>query len=190
LIKRLMSRLGELGASATPSTGVKYMRLVQLLGRFSRRLSRDTYTEGSWYGNDTLWRTVLDLNRLLLYADSDGNLQKERQRKSLTIVDAIVAGEGEGPMSPDSVVCAMIAGGMNPVAIDTVLARAVGFDHSKIPIIAHAYSDMEFPLVDFAPSELAVETRSGMLTFDELKAFFNFKAPAGWKGHIEKARAK
>ena len=28
--------------------------------------------EGSWEGNDTIWRTVLDLNQMLFYADRDG----------------------------------------------------------------------------------------------------------------------
>ena len=28
--------------------------------------------EGSWEGNDTIWRTVLDLNQILFYADRDG----------------------------------------------------------------------------------------------------------------------
>lgn len=30
--------------------------------------------EGSWQGNDTIWRTVLDLNTILFYADRDGLL--------------------------------------------------------------------------------------------------------------------
>ena len=32
---------------------------------------------GGWYGNDTLWRTILDLNKVMLYADGKGALKNE-----------------------------------------------------------------------------------------------------------------
>src|SRR5438093_548816 len=31
--------------------------------------------DGNWSGNDTLWRTILDLNRILLHADKNGELR-------------------------------------------------------------------------------------------------------------------
>ena len=57
-------------------------------------------SEGSWYGNDTLWRCIVDLNKVLFYSNKKGVMQKTRQRKYLTIVDAIIAGEKEGPLEP------------------------------------------------------------------------------------------
>src|SRR6476659_2956868 len=49
--------------------------------------------EGSWAGNDTIWRTGLDLNRILIYGKLDGSLAATPQRKVIHLVDAIVAGQ-------------------------------------------------------------------------------------------------
>jgi len=53
---------------------------------------------GNWHGNDTIWRTVLDLNRILLFCDKDGLMKNEPQRGYLSIVDGVIAGEGNGPL--------------------------------------------------------------------------------------------
>ena len=56
--------------------------------------------EGSWSGNHTISKTIVDLNKILLYADKNGNIQLERQRKLLNIADMIISGEKEGPVAP------------------------------------------------------------------------------------------
>jgi hypothetical protein len=56
--------------------------------------------EGSWHSNDTIWRTCLDLNRALLYADKAGRMQDVPQREEISIVDAIVAGRAKGRWRP------------------------------------------------------------------------------------------
>src|SRR5439155_21270083 len=55
---------------------------------------------GGWYGNDTIWRSVLDLNKILLYADRDGIMRSQPQRKFVSVVDGIIGGEGDGPVLP------------------------------------------------------------------------------------------
>lgn len=94
--------------------------------------------DGSWEGNDTLWRTILDLNRAVLYADRDGVLQPTPQRRYLTIVDGIVAGEGEGPLGATPVHAGILVGGFDPVLVDSEAARLIGFDPSRIPQITNA----------------------------------------------------
>ena len=112
---------------------------IRSLARLVRYTAADPYLEGSWYGNDTLWRTVLDLNRLLIYADREGKMTEVPQRRCLTIVDGIIAGEGEGPMEPDARPCGVLVGGENPAAVDVVLATMVGFGYKRIPLIARAF---------------------------------------------------
>ncbi|HRT05766.1 MAG TPA: DUF362 domain-containing protein, partial [Kiritimatiellia bacterium] len=70
--------------------------------------------EGSWHGNDTIWRTCLDLNRALLYADKAGRMQDVPQREEISIVDAIVAGQGEGPLAPDPLATGAVFAVRNP----------------------------------------------------------------------------
>src|SRR5438132_4185909 len=61
------------------------------LWRVSQLLDGESISAGSWHGNGTVWRTTLDLNHLLYF----GNRGPKRV---LSIVDGIIAGEGEGPL--------------------------------------------------------------------------------------------
>ena len=78
----------------------------------------DRISEGSWFGNDTLWRTILDLNRIARYADRDGRIKSSPQRRIFCMVDAVTAGEGEGPLEPSDRHCGAVLAGMNPLAVD------------------------------------------------------------------------
>ncbi len=187
--KRLSTRLAEQALQSRPELRQAWGRLSVAAGAAAKRVSRDPFTEGSWYGNDTLWRTVLDLNRVLLYADREGILRSDLQRNCLHLVDAIIAGEGEGPLEPNIKVCGMMLGGFSPVAVDTVAAGMMGFDFRKIPTVFQGYGVREFPLVDFAPGDVRVH--SNQTEFDALDALvpepaFHFRPSAGWRGHIER----
>ena len=106
LLKRILNSLGEnIDRNPYSKLNALYRLTARITRRINRTMAREPYDEGSWYGNDTLWRTVLDLNRLLIYADRNGIMTNSPQRKCLTIVDAIIAGEGEGPMEPDARTC-------------------------------------------------------------------------------------
>lgn len=188
-LKRLRTRLIET-IDRAPRAGINGLRrlLIRAADRLSRWIDRDSYQEGSWYGNDTLWRTVLDLNRVLIYAGRDGRMTETPQRRSFTIVDGIIAGEGEGPMEPDPRSCGLLVGGSNPAAVDAVLAMMVGFDYAKIPLISRAFQVEHWPIVDFRPDDIQI--RSTDARFAGLKAGcpctgLRFKAPHGWVGHIE-----
>ena len=94
---------------------------------------------GSWYGNDTAWRMVVDLNRALLYSNQEGDLQETPQRNWLSIVDAVVVGEGEGPLTPSPKPMGLIIAGINPIEVDAVCARLFGFDNKKLGFIREGY---------------------------------------------------
>ena len=161
---------------------------IRLTDRLIKHFAPDQFLEGSWYGNDTLWRTALDLNRLLVYADRDGRMAATPQRRCLTFVDAIVAGEGQGPMQPDARPCGLLVGGLNPVAVDATLATMIGFDYKKIPLIAKGFDLRDWPLVDFRPGEIEIRStddRFKSITIGQPYADLSFKPPSGWLGHIE-----
>jgi hypothetical protein len=110
--------------------------------------------DGSWEGNDTLWRTILDLNRVLLYADKEGRLRPEAQRRCLSIVDGILAGEGEGPLGATPVPTGLLIGGGDPCLVDWVATRAMGLDPQQIPTIARALSAQLLGTTSLAGLEL------------------------------------
>lgn len=194
LPKRMQTQLDE-EVYRRPGAWSNRLRLlgIRALARLNRHLAPDPYYEGSWYGNDTCWRMAHDLNRLLLYADRDGRMSSNAQRRVLTLVDAIVAGENDGPMRPDARRCNLLVGGRNPAAVDAVLSTMVGFDYKKLPLIVRAFEIDEWPLADFSPDE--IETRSNDERFAALRvghAFdaLSFKAPASWRGQIEFAASR
>jgi uncharacterized protein (DUF362 family) len=86
---------------------------------------------GKYLNNDTIWRSMADLNRILLYADASGRLQATRQRRYLTIVDGIVAAE-ESQYKPHPRPLGTVVIGADPVTCDAVTARVMGFDPRKL----------------------------------------------------------
>ena len=133
--------------------------------------------EGSWHGNDTIWRTCLDLNRALLHADGEGRMQDAAQRKEISIVDAVVAGQGEGPLAPDPLETGAVFAAINPAAGDYLGAALLGFDPARIPLLRHACEEMRWRISEGAPK---------IPEFDP--PFPAARAPKGWAGHLEKRR--
>jgi uncharacterized protein (DUF362 family) len=149
------------------------------------------YTRGgNWYGNDTVWRMIADLNRILFWFDGSGN-KLILPRRYLTIVDGIIAGEGEGPMEPEPKFVGLLFGGTNPVAVDAVGARLMGFDPYKIPSIYGALKqkifpiwNLEYDLSDIIVHSIGIDGFEGYLRDIKHKGF-RFLPSLGWRGYIE-----
>ncbi len=137
--------------------------------------------EGNWYGNDTIWRTILDLNNIIFFADKGGVMREKQQRKYLAILDGIIGMEREGPMEGYPKKTGIIIGGFHPVAVDYVASYVMGFDYRKIHKIREGFKEKYFGLTDFKPEEVIVK---GNVRFKDLN--FKFNASKGWKGHIER----
>lgn len=90
---------------------------------------------GSWPGNETIWRTILDLNRIISYADKNGVMQSEIQRKILCFGDMIIAGERNGPVAPTPKKLGIILASDSPEAFDIMLCKLMGFRIENIPLI-------------------------------------------------------
>ena len=157
-------------------------RLDSILMGSSRDLS------GSWYGNDTVWRMCLDLQRILHYGRPDGTIADEPQRKVLTITDAIIAGDGEGPLSPSPVPLGIMTFGTNVAALEWVHAILMHFNPEKIPLLRNAFSQNKWPLAVFSPEDIQVYVDGEVLPDVHSIARFGhfFSPPSGWKGHCER----
>jgi uncharacterized protein (DUF362 family) len=145
---------------------------------------------GNWHGNDTVWRMSMDLNRILFYANADGTMRHAREAKRyFSLVDGIVAMEGNGPVAGSRKPAGALIGGSNPVSVDAVCARLMGFDIRKIPLIRRAFDPHPYPLVNHALDE--IQARSNAPAWDKPLADWDnddslhFKPHFGWTGHIE-----
>lgn len=148
-----------------------------------------TVRNGSWYGNDTIWRTTLDLNRILLYSDKEGVMKDLPQRKYYAVVDAIVAGEGDGPLDADAKESGILLAGGDPVAVDAIAATLMGFDYEKIPTVSNGFAEMRWPLTQDAPDKIKIKSNNenwnGNHVGSVLGSTLSFKPHFGWVGHIE-----
>jgi hypothetical protein len=95
------------------------------------------------FGNDIMWREVVDVHRAVLYWNA-GAVQTTPQRRYLCILDAINCAERYhvgGPEDPWHHWLHTVLAGVDPVAIDAVGARLQRFDFRKVPIVNNAHAD-------------------------------------------------
>jgi uncharacterized protein (DUF362 family) len=156
----------------------------------SNQIVQRDYIEGNWHGNDTLWRTVVDLNMAIRFSDKQGKLCETPQRKFLFLVDGIVGQEKFGPMHGPPKKCGVLIGGINPCAVDYVAAKLMGFNYKYLRQIAVPFSrrnKMKYPLVDFGEEEIKVSSNEPTyIKIQELKRADSLKfcASIRWE-HME-----
>ena len=142
--------------------------------------------EGSWHGNDTVWRTVLDLNRILVYGGADGTMASSPRRSVHTITDAIVCGQGEGPLAPSPAPLGAITFSSSPVAADRVHCALLRLDPERIPMVREASGEFRWPLAP-GGSALEIRYRGRSLSLEEVARELGTtaRAPKGWAGRVE-----
>ena len=182
--KRVLARRGGRGGS--------FARLTKHAGALVFGSTDVRVRSGNWYGNDTAWRMVLDVNKALVGFDSHG-ASRSVPLRFFCLVDGIVGGDGDGPSDPDSRECGVLVGGLSSVAVDTVASILMGFDDRRLPVVSRAWNARGISLVGFAPEEVkCVSNRSewcGSLATLREARHLGFRPHFGWQGHIERERA-
>jgi uncharacterized protein (DUF362 family) len=156
--------------------------LALMMGR-----ERDRNLEGSWYGNDTVWRMCLDLQRILHFGQADGQLADAPQRRVLTITDAIIAGQGNGPLSPIPLPLGLMTMGSSTAALEWVHALLLGLDPRRIPLTREAFTPHRYHLADFSPQEIGICADGNDVSQRQLSEEYSQRSqpPDGWIGHCE-----
>jgi hypothetical protein len=110
--------------------------------------------------------------------------------KYLAVVDGIIAGEGNGPMSPDPKPCGVILAGTHPVAVDCVAATLMGFDWQKLRLLRGSFHIRELNFVPFAANAIRTIANHAPWTgsLDQLDDLFEFRPHFGWIGAMENKR--
>lgn len=120
--------------------------LYQGMLKKGQKISKEKYWEGSWHGNDTIWRTIKDLNTILFYADKNGKLVNTIQRKVFIIADMIVSGQKEGPLEPVPIYPGTVVMGTDPVWFDRVVCSLMGFSYHNIPSLRNYSPEDAYPI--------------------------------------------
>lgn len=162
-----------------------YKSIIKSFRLFSEN-NKSIFNEGSWYGNNTIWRMIHDLNKIVYYADHNGKMNETKQRNVLYIVDGIIGGEGEGPLEPNSINSGIMAIGYDPLLIDICASSLIGFDHNKIPMLDKALENKLFGYNKESLIKASINYNSRHIQIGQIKTFCNFKPASGWITHIEK----
>jgi uncharacterized protein (DUF362 family) len=132
---------------SAPAIGGLLYRLARRRGSAVLDADGPTIRNGNWQGNDTCWRMALDLNRALLFANSDGTLRPaEQPKRYFCIVDGIIGGQGNGPTDPEPVHSNVLIAGGSPAEVDAAAARLMGFDIARLPIVSRAFDAHPLPI--------------------------------------------
>jgi uncharacterized protein (DUF362 family) len=114
-------------------------------------------------------------------------------RRVLTVIDGIVAGEGEGPLAPEDRPLGVVLAALDPVAADLVAIALMGFDERRIPKIWEAMNDAGLRVTAVrSPADVeAIEVDSATFeatprSLDALRSAECFSAHPGWRGHLER----
>lgn len=181
---------------AAPALGTPLLRVARRVGTALFGGSTTAVRSGNWYGNDTVWRMTLDMNRALLYWNRDARrVEPAAPRKPyLSVVDAIAAGEGNGPMDPDERLMGVVIVGDNAGEVDAAAAVLMGFDPDRIPTVRRAFEPHVLPIatgswrdVALASNERAWNAPLGAIDARVTPAFVPHFA---WRGRVERARAR
>jgi uncharacterized protein (DUF362 family) len=157
---------------ASPARALLQSRAPLWLWKLARTGAPAMVTGGAWFGNDTLWRTIHDLVDIARNYAVGGGLRRQ-PRTILTLVDAVVAGEGCGPLKPRPKHCGCLVWGTDPGLVDITCAQLMGFDWRKIPMLAHL-CDAEARAFSSFPGELSPVPIAAA----------PFQPPPGWAGTI------
>jgi len=171
ILDQANKRIGEKGYK-------EYKYLSNILWKLIKK--GDEYSLGAaWYGNDTTWRMVLDLNLIAKYGKINGTLEDKPQRSIIYICDGIIGGQGDGPLHPDPLPLGIIMLSDNPAEMDYALALLMGFEPDKLPLIKNA-------LEIFPKNETVVLNRKEV-NWETLKDFsVKTIPPPGWRKYLDK----
>ncbi len=185
---QFLSNQSLLGDSIYTSAQALYRATIKPFLRVSKQTR--LLDGGNWYGNDSAWRMTADLARILLFADSNGQMTGKPQRKLFCVVDGIIAGDRMGPLEPTALRSGCLVAGAHPFAVDMVTSRLMGFDPRKIRQFSDGLvsgGDLDFEGLSGIQICCDGNTIEGDSFFDPMdrSQYFKFNPHPGWVGHIE-----
>ena len=133
-----------------------------------------------WFGNDTTWRMVMDLNKVGIYGKLDGTIAQEPQRALYSLCDGIVGGQGNGPLQPIPLPLGIISFSNSSPMNDICMAVLMGFDFHQIPLLQSAFIETKNQKIKITLN--GIET-----TYQNLSVFsIPTTPPEGWSDYLKK----
>ena len=156
--------------------GKKYYRFWHKFSSFLWMLSfpkSEHSLSAGWFGNDTTWRMVLDINKIAEYGNLDGTIAENPRRQIYSLCDCIVGGQGNGPLEPIPLPLGIISFSNNSFVNDLAFAILMGMPVGKVPLL-NAYSRDKEQVCDVTMNGISV-------SLEQLKRYsVQAIPPKGW----------
>ncbi|MBK7107883.1 MAG: hypothetical protein IPH61_01665 [Bacteroidetes bacterium] len=114
-----------------------WLRLASLLWKISLP-GQEHQLAAAWYGNDTTWRMVMDLNIIINYGKADGTIADIPQRFLYSFCDGIIGGQGDGPLRPDPLNLGVVSFSNDSATTDIAMATLMNLKIARIPLLIAA----------------------------------------------------
>lgn len=155
------------------------LKLSSVLWRLSRP-TNEHYLSAGWHGNDTTWRMVLDLNKIVEYGNRDGTISNEPVRQLISICDGIIGGQGDGPLKPSPLALGIISITNNSGINDMAMAELMRFESKSIPMLKAIYEKTK-------NATFTLEMNQKKVNLNELKLYsIETTPPPGWINFFSK----
>lgn len=181
--KNILRRTSEWALDmANKQQGKKVYRFLRLAAIVFWKLSipkKVHQLDAGWFGNDTVWRMVLDLNKIAIFGKEDGTLSNIPQRELYSLCDGIIGGQGNGPLNPTPLPLGVICFSNNSPMSDICMASLMGFDYRLIPLLANISNN------DMKSVEILLNEKKVSLN-DLSKMSIDTLPPPGWVDYFGK----
>jgi uncharacterized protein (DUF362 family) len=177
-------------AQVADSPAEDFAPVVDDVDIFYQSVQGDAYRHGDWWGNDTCWRSALDINKILLYGTVEGVLADTQTRKYFSLIDGIIAGDEIGPLAPSPRREGVLVAGFDPLSVDRVATQIMGFVPDLIRDQARAANLTRYRLTD---NDLPIRVISNRAEWQEAikpGSGLNFRPHYAWTEYFQKASSE
>lgn len=160
--------------------------MLRLLARLCWELSIPGQLDNrgaAWYGNDTCWRMVMDLNLVAIYGKADGTISDIPQRQIYSLCDGIVGGQGNGPLNPEPLALGILSFTNSSALNDACMTQLMGFDMKKLPVVDFSFEKIKDLNCEILLNGECVQNLRSLSSF----AIYTKAAP-GWNDYLNEMK--
>lgn len=132
---------------------------------------------GAWAGNDTTWRMAADLYNVFIEDKGRWRQKQGRTMQTFSVVDGVVAGEGNGPFCPQPKQAQVIISGQNLLLVDCVSTRLMDYRLEMVKYLDQLIKDYQINLKELPVISADFEVDN---YFTSGRPYLQFKPPSGW----------
>jgi len=132
---------------------------------------------GGWQGNDTCWRMAADIYNAFIADKTQWRAKRGRSFKTFSVVDGVMAGEGNGPFCPRLRRAGVLIAGENLLHVDCVGSRLMDFDLSRIGYLRNLANEVG---LQARPPVVFLDGVPQPGFFGKDHTYLEFDPPDGW----------